>query len=60
MHTLGEAKLPTRVKRPKCSWCRKGKLDLIEERPDPIFGVLGMTLQTLKCDAADCGKLTIV
>jgi hypothetical protein len=29
---------------------RQGKLDLIDERPDPIFAVLGMTCQTLKCD----------
>jgi len=43
-----------------CECCGQGKLELIEERPDPIFGVLGMRLQTLKCDFLECGKLTIV
>ena len=38
--------------------CGQGKLDLIDERPDPIFGVLGITCQTLKCDFLECGKLT--
>jgi hypothetical protein len=38
----------------------KGRLELIDERPDPIFGVLGMSCQTLKCDFLECGKLTIV
>jgi hypothetical protein len=46
--------------RPTCECCGQGKLELIDERPDPIFGVLGMTLQTLKCDFLKCGKLTIV
>jgi hypothetical protein len=46
--------------RPTCECCGQGKLDLIEERPDPLFGVLGMTCQTLKCDSRECGKLTIV
>jgi hypothetical protein len=35
-------------------------LELIDERPDPIFGVLGMTCQTLKCDFLECGKLITV
>ena len=46
--------------RPTCQSCGQGKLELIDERPDPIFGVLGMTCQTLKCDFLECGKLTIV
>jgi hypothetical protein len=46
--------------RPTCVTCGRGKLDLIDERPDPIFGVLGMTYQTLKCDSPECGKVTIV
>jgi hypothetical protein len=29
--------------------CGQGKLERIEEQPDPTFGVLGMTFQTLKC-----------
>ena len=43
-----------------CECCGQGKLELIDERPDPLFGVLGMTLQTLKCDFLECGRLTIV
>ena len=31
-----------------------------DEAPDKNFGILGMLRQTLKCDAPDCGKLTIV
>ena len=46
--------------RPACEICGQGKLDLIDERPDPIFAMLGMTRQTLKCDFLECGKLTII
>jgi hypothetical protein len=53
-------RLPPHKARPACSWCGRGKLDLIDERPDPIFGVLGMRLSTLKCVAPECGKLTII
>jgi|HubBroStandDraft_4_1064222.scaffolds.fasta_scaffold44116_3 hypothetical protein len=60
MNVLGELKLMNRDKRPPCSWCKRGKLDLIEEKSDPIFGALGMTLSTLKCDAKECGKHTII
>jgi hypothetical protein len=54
-----EQNLATRDRRPKCGWCQKGRLDLTEKRPDPVFGALGMTLKTFKCDAPECGKLTI-
>ena len=65
MNVLGElhavaAKLTPRDERPTCQCCGRGKLDLIDERPDSHFGVLGMTCQTLKCDFLECGKLTIV
>ena len=65
MDVLGElhavaAKLSPYDDRPTCECCGQGKLELIGERPDPIFGVLGMTCQTLKCDFLECGKLTIV
>jgi hypothetical protein len=65
MDVLGElhavaAKLSPYDDRPTCECCGQGKLGLIDERPDPIFGVLGMTCQTLKCDFLECGKLTIV
>ena len=36
------AKLSPRSSRPTCECCGKGKLELIDERPDPIFGVLGV------------------
>ena len=54
------AKLSPYDDRPTCECCGQGRLELIDERPDPIFGVLGMTCQTLKCDFLECGKLTIV
>lgn len=44
--------------RPNCAWCGEGKLDVIDERPHPLFGILGMTLQTLKCDCPTCAKLS--
>ena len=65
MNVLGELHAPAaRVAPcddpPTCQCCGQGKLELIDERPDPIFGVLGMTCQTLKCDFLECGKLTII
>ncbi len=65
MNVLGElhavaAKLSFHDDRLTCECCGQGKLDLIDERPDPIFGVLGMTCQTLKCDFLECGKLSVV
>jgi hypothetical protein len=65
MNVLGElqavaAKLSPYDDRPTCECCGQGKLDLIDERPDPIFAVLGMARQTLKCDFLECGKLTII
>ena len=54
------AKLAPHHDRPTCQCCGQGKLELIDERPDPIFGLLGMTCQTLKCDFLECGKLTTV
>lgn len=53
------AKLSLQDNRPTCTFCGKGKLVLIAERPDPNFGALGVVEQTLRCDSADCGKLTI-
>jgi hypothetical protein len=54
------AKLSSYDDRPTCECCGQGKLDLIDERRDPIFAVQGMTCQTLKCDFRECGKLTII
>ena len=65
MNVLGElhavaAKRSRHDDRATCEGCGQGKLDLIDERPDPIFGALGMTCQTLKCDFLECGKLSVV
>jgi hypothetical protein len=43
-----------------CTWCGNGTLRLIDETPDPIFGTLGVSCQTLRCDDPACGKLTII
>ena len=43
-----------------CQCCVLGMFEMIDERPDPIFGVLGMTCQTRKCDFLECGKLLTV
>ena len=43
-----------------CRVCNVGKLEFIEERPHPLFGILGMTLQTLKCTCSDCAQLTLI
>ena len=54
------AKLSFQEDRPTCASCGQGRLVLIDEKPDPDFGILGMLRQTLKCDSPECGKLTIV
>jgi hypothetical protein len=46
--------------RPTCKRCGQGKLDLIDERRDPNIPTLRTTCQVLKCDAEECGKLTII
>jgi len=42
----------------RCGHCGKGMLELVEEWPHPLFGVLGVTCQKFKCDAVDCGRFT--
>jgi hypothetical protein len=54
------AKLSSQDSRPLCAFCGKGRLVMIDERPDPNFGILGLFRQTLRCDSAECSKLTIV
>ena len=54
------ARLSLQENRPTCVCCGKGRLVLVEERPDPTYGMLGMVQQTLKCDSPECGKITIV
>jgi hypothetical protein len=53
-------KLSTHDNRSNCKWCGQGKLDLIDERRDPNVPSLRTTCQVLKCNAPECGKLTIV
>ena len=43
-----------------CRFCKIGNLYVLEERPDSIFGALGVVNRVLKCDVADCGKLTVM
>ena len=54
------AKLSAQENRPTCVCCGKGHLLLVEERPDPNYGILGVVQQTLKCDSPECGKITVV
>ena len=42
-----------------CPLCRRGRLRLVSEKPHPIYGTLGVTECTLRCDAPDCGKVVI-
>jgi hypothetical protein len=54
------ARLSPQENRPTCVCCGRGQLVLVEERPDPNYGILGVVQQTLKCDSPECGKITIV
>jgi hypothetical protein len=45
---------------PKCWRCGCRDLIVIYEVPHPLFGRLGMTLRTLRCNVSGCGKLTVV
>jgi len=54
------SRLSHQAERPLCGFCGRGRLILIDERPDPNFGILGLLQQTLKCDSPECGKFTIV
>jgi hypothetical protein len=47
-------------KQPICVACGRGRLVLIDEKPDPTFGILGLTRQTLKCDSPRCGELVVL
>ena len=42
-----------------CKVCGKGVLVLVDERPDPNYGALGMTQQTFKCDCPECGNTLV-
>jgi hypothetical protein len=53
---LNMAAAPAIDDRPVCQFCRKGRMDLTEEVPDPTFGPLGVMKHTLKC--AEWGKTT--
>jgi hypothetical protein len=52
---LGMAE-PLADRRATCGRCCIGKLDLIESRPDPHLGPVGVMRDTLKCDNPSCGK----
>ena len=55
--TIGLGEAPVTNGRPTCPVCGVGKLMLVDVRPDPNFGALGMTCETWKCDASSCGKI---
>lgn len=38
-----------------CPKCRSGRMRVVDEKPDPIFRVHGISLQTLACDEPSCG-----
>lgn len=40
--------------RETCRFCRQGRLDLQTSEPDPVFGDVGLKLDTFRCDF--CGK----
>jgi len=42
---------------PACEWCGRLGLYVLEERPDPHFGALGVVQRRLMC--ADCGRLSV-
>lgn len=55
---LGVNGVPATDDRPVCQFCRKGRVDLIDEQPDPTFGAVGVMRQTLKCDNTACARTT--
>jgi hypothetical protein len=54
-------KLREQEERPEvCPTCGKGKLQVLDEVPDPTFGTLGVVQRTLKCDAPQCGQVRVI
>jgi hypothetical protein len=45
--------------RPVCDRCDRGELCLVDETPDPLYGRLGVTRRTLRCNNPACGKTVI-
>jgi hypothetical protein len=43
-----------------CPFCGRGTLQLVGERPHPLYGTLGVTETVLRCHAADCHKVTVM
>lgn len=44
--------------RPKCSCCGGTNLRLTDEYLHPLYGVLGVTIQVLKCESPGCEAFT--
>jgi hypothetical protein len=62
MQTLEAIDLTDRLREqeehlPACTTCGQLRLYVLEERPDPNFGVLGVVQRTLRC--ADCDRLSV-
>ena len=58
--TLLAALLTQDAKGAACKVCGKGVLVLVDERPDPNYGALGMIQQTWKCDCPECGNSLVI
>jgi hypothetical protein len=48
------------ARRLSCAVCGRRTLVLVDEEPDPNFGLLGVTKQKWKCDSLECGAILIV
>ena len=48
------------ARRLRCAVCGRRTLVLVDETPDPNFGMLGLTEQKWKCDSPECGAILIV
>ena len=42
-----------------CGNCGLGSLELVDERPHPMLGIVGKVVRTLRCDAAGCGSYLV-
>lgn len=58
LHTTSHRLAAQDAPRPVCPRCGEGRLDIVDEQPHAIFGNLGITWKTLKCDAPECAAVT--
>jgi hypothetical protein len=55
-----EAPLEQEDRSLECPFCKRGTLQLVEERPHPLYGALGVTEIMLRCDAAYCDRMMVI